>query len=181
MLKRSIALLPLLGFSLLPLGAMAAPAPKLTEASQLGTNGLGPVLVGMTMDQAEKAAGRKFSRGESGAGTGSCTYSRPAGMPGVSFMVIDGVIARTDVDKDSQVTTFRGAKVGDSEARIKALYGSQITVEPHQYVRNGHYLVFTPRDKADRAFRVIFETDGKKVTRFRSGRLPEVSYVEGCA
>jgi hypothetical protein len=180
MLKRSIALLPLLGFSLLPMGAMAAPAPKLTEASQLGTNGLGPVLVGMTVAQAEKAAGRKFTTGESSEGS-SCTYSRPAGLPGVSFMVIDGVIARTDVDKASQVTTFRGAKVGDSEARIKALYGSQITVEPHEYVRNGHYLVFTPRDKADRAFRVIFETDGKKVTRFRSGRLPEVSYVEGCS
>jgi hypothetical protein len=180
MLKRSIALLPLLGFSLLPMGAMAAPAPKLTEASQLGTNGLGPVLVGMTVAQAQKASGRKFITGNVDEGN-SCNYSRPAGLSGVSFMVIDGVIARTDVDRESQVTTFRGAKVGDSEARIKSLYGSQITVEPHQYVRNGHYLVFTPRDRADRSFRVIFETDGKKVTRFRSGRLPEVSYVEGCS
>jgi hypothetical protein len=180
MLKRSIALLPLLGFSLLPMGVLAAPAPKLTEASQLGTNGLGPVLVGMTVAQAQKAAGRKFTTSPVSEGS-NCTYTRPAGLPGVSFMVIDGVIARTNVGKESQVTTFRGAKVGDSEARIKALYGSQITVEPHQYVRNGHYLVFVPRDRADRNFRVVFETDGKKVTGFRSGRLPEVSYVEGCS
>ncbi len=180
MLKRSIALLPLLGFSLLPMGAFAAPVPKLTGASQLGTNGLGPVLVGMTVAQAEKASGRKFSRGDSEAGSG-CSYSRPSGLSGVSFMVIDGTIARVDINAESGVTTFRGAKVGDSEARIKSLYGSQITVEPHQYVREGHYLVFTPRDKADRDFRVIFETDGKKVTRFRSGRLPEVTYVEGCS
>jgi hypothetical protein len=180
MLRRSIALFPLLGFSLLPMGALAAPAPKLTEASRLGTNGLGPVLVGMTVAQAQQASGRRFTTGEASEGS-SCTYSRPAGLSGVSFMVIDGVIARVDVDRESQVTTFRGAKVGDSEARIKSLYGSQITVEPHQYVRGGHYLVFVPRDRADRDFRVIFETDGKKVTRFRSGRLPEVSYVEGCS
>ena len=25
-----------------------------------------------------------------------------------------------------------------------------------------------------------FETDGKKVTEFRAGKLPEVEYVEGC-
>jgi hypothetical protein len=29
-------------------------------------------------------------------------------------------------------------------------------------------------------FRIVFETDGQRVTRFRAGRLPAVQYVEGC-
>jgi hypothetical protein len=28
--------------------------------------------------------------------------------------------------------------------------------------------------------RIVFETDGKKVVKYRSGRLPAVEYVEGC-
>jgi hypothetical protein len=159
---------------------LASP-PKLTEASKLGTNGLGPVLVGMTRSQAEQAAGRKFALDLITNEGSTCTYGKPSGLDGVGFMLIDGKVARTDVWKNTQITTLRGAKIGDSEARIKSLYGSQITVKPHPYVGTGHYLVFTPKDQADREFRVIFETDGQKVTRFRSGQLPEVEYIEGCA
>jgi hypothetical protein len=162
-------------------GAIAAPTPKLTEASQVGTNGLGPVLVGMTVAQAEKASGRKFDTDKAGPDGQACLYSKPQGLSGVSFMVINGKIARVDVWNNRQITTFRGAKIGDSEARIKQLYGNQIKVERHEYRRNGHYLVFVPKDKADQNFRVVFETDGQKVTQFRSGRLPEVEYIEGCA
>jgi hypothetical protein len=162
-------------------GAIAAPTPKLTAASQVGTNGIGPVLVGMTVAQAEKAAGRKFDTDKEGPDGLVCLYSKPQGLPGVGFMVINGKIARVDVWNNRQITTFRGAKIGDSEARIKQLYGSQIQVQQHEYRRNGHYLVFVPKDKADKNFRVVFETDGQKVTQFRSGRIPEVEYVEGCA
>jgi hypothetical protein len=172
----------LAGLSLMPIGgAIAAPMPKLTAASQVGTNGLGPVLVGMTVTQAEKAAGRKFDTDKEGPDGQVCLYSKPQGLPGVGFMVINGKIARVDVWDNRQIKTFRGAKIGDSEARIKQLYGNQIKVEQHEYRRNGHYLVFVPKDKADQNFRVVFETDGQKVTQFRSGRLPEVEYVEGCA
>jgi hypothetical protein len=155
--------------------------PPLNEASRLGTNGLGPVLVGMTRTQAEQAAGRKFTTDPITNPGSTCTYGKPIGIDGIGFMLIDGKVARTDVWKNTQITTLRGAKIGDSEARIKSLYGSQITVKPHPYVPTGHYLVFTPKDQADRQFRVIFETDGQKVTRFRSGQLPEVEYIEGCS
>jgi hypothetical protein len=43
-------------------------------------------------------------------------------------------------------------------------------------VHAGHSLVFTP----DPQHRIIFETDGKVVTRYRAGRMPEVEWVEKC-
>jgi hypothetical protein len=33
----------------------------------------------------------------------------------------------------------------------------------------------------DTTHRIVFETDGQNVTLFRSGRMPEVEWVEGCS
>jgi hypothetical protein len=35
-------------------------------------------------------------------------------------------------------------------------------------------------DSASAGKALVFETDGKHVTMFRAGRLPEVKWVEGC-
>ncbi|WP_255327297.1 hypothetical protein [Synechocystis sp. PCC 7509] len=40
-------------------------------------------------------------------------------------------------------------------------------------------MTFIPKDKSDRFYRLVFETDGKRVLSFRAGKLPEVEYVEG--
>jgi len=36
-------------------------------------------------------------------------------------------------------------------------------------------------DKTSSVESIIFETDGKKVTRWRSGKLPEGKFIESCA
>ena len=59
-----------------------------------------------------------------------------------------------------------------------ALYGGRVKSEPHKYVRGGHYLVVP--SPADSDAQLVFETDGKRVTSYRVGRLPEVRWVEGC-
>lgn len=153
----------------------------LTEESQVGTNGIGSVLVGQTIDEAVRASGLNMKQ-IYGGNPKYCTYFKPVGgLDGVSFMVSDYRIVRVDID-NPRVTTFRGAKIGDSEERIKYLYQGQIQVQKHPYNRfGGHYLVFIPRDEEDSNYRVIFETDGQKVVRYRAGRLPEVGYIEGCA
>ncbi len=97
----------------------------------------------------------------------------------ISFMVIDGQIARVDIYGNSRITTIIGAKIGDSEDRIKSLYAVRIT--RHEYVQGGHYLTFIPNDTSDQQYRLVFETDGRRIKQFRAGRLPEVEYVEGCA
>jgi hypothetical protein len=93
-------------------------------------------------------------------------------------MVDGGLVARIDVD--SGITATReGARIGDSEARIQSLYPGRVTVEPHKYT-SGHYLVVTPAALEDSAFRIVFETDSARVTKYRAGKLPQVAYVERC-
>lgn len=46
---------------------------------------------------------------------------------------------------------------------------------------SGKYLIATPAASADAGFRIVFETDGASVLKYRAGRLPEVEWVEGCA
>jgi hypothetical protein len=79
--------------------------------------------------------------------------------------------------RSGTIPTAAGARIGDTEARIKSLYEGRVTTTPHKYVKGGHYLTVTP---ADTSYRIVFETNGKKVTSFRSGRVPEVEQVEGC-
>jgi len=157
---------------------------KITNKSKLAINGIGSIRVGMTVAEASKASGTKLVSSGS-TDNSSCTYVRPQGAPkGIGFMVTNGRIARVDVYDNKSITTLSGAKIGDTEARIKALYPGQIKVTPHKYIidpMGGHYLTFVPKDQSDRNYRVVFETDGKRVVNFRSGKLPEVEYSEGCA
>lgn len=154
----------------------------LNGQSKVAIDGIGPVRVGMTLQQAVDSANTPFTL-KPGAGVGSnCGFAHPAAGPkGLEFMVTNGKIARVDVLTNPTITTISGAKIGDSEARIKSLYPHRLSVKPHPYVRQGHYLIFVPQDAADQKYRVIFETDGQKVTRFRAGLRPEVEYIEGCA
>ncbi len=94
-------------------------------------------------------------------------------------MITDGKIARVQVLRGS-VATAAGARIGDSEQRVHELYSSHLAVSPHKYT-NGHYLTVTPVSVADSAMRIIFETDGSRVTAYRSGTLPQVEWVEGCS
>ena len=89
-----------------------------------------------------------------------------------------GYIARVDVDSGS-VATESGARIGDGEARVRELYGDRVTEMPHKYVSGGKYLVVTPAS-GDTALRLVFETEGGRVARFRGGRMPQVMYVERC-
>jgi hypothetical protein len=152
---------------------------KLTNQSKLFINGVGQVRVGMTVSQAAKAAGTKLV---GDAPNNNCYYVKPQNQPkNLSFMVTKGRISRVDVRQNTQITTLKGAKIGDTEAQIKSLYPGQIKVTPHKYVPGGHYLTFVPKDRSNQNYRVVFETDGKLVTQFRSGKLPEVEFVEGCS
>ncbi|HBL14448.1 MAG TPA: hypothetical protein DD379_24280, partial [Cyanobacteria bacterium UBA11162] len=153
---------------------------QLTESSKVAINGIGPIRVGMTVKEAENSADIKLIREEIGAHE-NCSYVKSqTGPSGVEFMVIDDRIARVNIYENPRITTVGGAKIGDTEERIKSLYPGQIEVSPHEYVPGGHYLTFVPKDAQDQQYRVVFETDGKRVTDFRAGRIPEVEYVEGC-
>jgi hypothetical protein len=167
----------------------AAPAPPTTPAPgapaaapgewQVTEYGLGPLRAGMSLAEAGTALGRPLVAPESARAPG-CSYAMLEGAPaGVRVMVGGGRVARVEVDS-ATVATAAGARVGDSEASVQGRYPGRVVVQPHKYTE-GHYLVVTPAAPADSNFRLIFETEQGRVTRYRAGRRPEVEYVEGCS
>ncbi|NJR65728.1 MAG: hypothetical protein HC772_10990 [Leptolyngbyaceae cyanobacterium CRU_2_3] len=106
---------------------------------------------------------------------------------GLEFMLNGDRIVRIDLASPtngiSQITTQSGAKIGDTEAQILALYPGQVEVSEHKYVSGGHDLTVTPQPNLpnDRNYRWVFETDGDRVTSIRAGQLPEVEWVERCS
>ena len=144
----------------------------------LNEDGLGQIQIGMTLDEAANM-GLLNERPDIKQ---ACDFVFPAvgaGIPfGVNVMVVKGKVARIDVDTGT-VTTEDGAKIGDSEDKIKSIYGDELKVSPHKYIEGGHYLTVLG-DSASAGKAMVFETDGKQVTMFRAGRIPEVEWVEGC-
>jgi hypothetical protein len=148
---------------------------RLSKNTRVSYRGIGAIRAGMSLAAAASVVGDKLvSTQEASDG---CTFVKPQHGPnGISFMVIDGKIARVDVE-NSFTKTEEGARVGDSEATIKRLYAGRVRVTPHAYVE-GHYLTIVA---PDHKHAIVFETDGKKVTEYRAGRLVAVGYVEGCS
>lgn len=145
----------------------------------LNEDGLGQIQIGMTLDDAVNMG----LLNENPNMNTKCDFVFPAvgaGIPdGVSAMVVKGKVVRIDVDTGA-VTTEDGAKIGDTEERVKNIYGEELKVEPHKIIPEGHYLVVLG-DSTSAGKALVFETDGKHVTSFRAGRLPEVKWVEGCS
>ena len=161
----------------LPATPRAPEAPTPTAGWRVSPTGIGSVRAEMTIPQAVRQIGSELRVPPA---TERCAMLQPiAGLDSVSFMVVDGRIARVDV-MGGRTQTVEGARVGDTEARIKELYMGRVEEQPHKYTQ-GRYLVVRPMERADSAYRIVFETDGNRVTRYRSGRLPEVSWVEGCS
>jgi hypothetical protein len=144
----------------------------------LNEDGLGQIQIGMTLDDAVNMG----LLNDNPARNPRCDWVYPAvgaGIPdGVNVMVVSGKIARIDVDTGA-VTTEDGVKVGDSEDKVKSVYGDDLTIEPHKFVDGGHYMTVMG-DSASAGKALVFETDGKHVIMFRGGRLPEVKWTEGC-
>ena len=171
-----------------PSQSAASPAPPATASPDtarppagtsftIAPNSYGPLRVGMTVAQAATALGGGFAAPQ-GYSSG-CGYAVLVKAPrGLAVMLQDGKIVRFEI-RSGRITTAEGAGVGDSESRIKSLYAGRVASTPHKYVAGAHYLTVVPSG-ADSGNRIIFETDGSKVTEFRSGKTPEVEQVERC-
>lgn len=150
----------------------------LSSKMPLTLHGIGPIHIGMKLTDAEKAIGDKLPS-EYISEDKVCGYAAPQrGPKGISFMLNQDRIVRIDIDNRA-FKTERGARIGDTEERIKALYPGA-SVVGHKYDPEGHYIEVAPSNRSDRGYLLLFETDGKRVTTFRSGRTEEVGLVEHC-
>jgi hypothetical protein len=142
---------------------------------RLSETGWGPIRAGMSVAEARATLGGQLAE----PGNRECDHVRPpSGPAGVLLMIVGGEVARVQV-RDSSVATTAGARIGDTEARINQLYPGRVRTTPHKYT-DGHYLTVAGAG-ADSVHRLVFETDGQRVTEYRAGRIPEVEWVEGCS
>ena len=148
--------------------------PDLPDQWTVTEIGIGPLRIGMNAQESLYPSGGGFIAVDIPQSSASCWQGRPMrGPSGISVMWSSGSIARVDVDYGS-VATAAGARIGDSEVRIRELY-PQVRLTPHKDTK-GHYLTVS----LDNDHQIVFETDGMRVIRYRAGRKPEVEWAEGC-
>lgn len=158
----------------------------LTRDTPLTTRGIGPVVAGMTLREAEQVAGVDFAvEGFEDFG-GYCYYADLETL-GLYFLVVtpgeepvrdpgDGVVGSVNIYGGSPLLLENGLGLGVTEEQVYRAYPGQVVTEPHTYDDGGHYL--TVRDGE---FGVRFETDGTRVNQIHVGDDVAIQAVEGCA
>jgi len=157
---------------------MTVPTP-VTEADELRIDGLGSMTIGMNVTDVERATGMEVDIA-SDFGP-QCRYGQLVGGPRDLFLMFSGrVLVRIDVGTESPIETDTGIGVGDPISDVDDAYGDELEQEVHPYLGDrGSYLIFDP--EPEDGFLIIFETNRRSVTSFRSGFDEQVRYIEGCA
>ena len=163
---------------------------------KLSLNCLGPICVGMSIEQASKITNLEVGHYEKASlkeakrmikeSTGHCFYLVPTQKPlagKVEFMVTNKHISTIEINS-KEIKTLSGIGIGDSEGKVKKTYKGKIKEDKlSKYDVGGgdnHNFVYVAKDKADQKYKLLIVTDGKKVTSVRSGYIEEVGYIEGC-
>jgi len=138
----------------------------------LTADGIGAIRFGMTLDQAQQAAGSKATLPE--PFDPGCSMVRFPTLPKLRFMVENNVITRADAEPG--IENAVGLPFGATLAHIQASH-PEAQVTPHKYDENGRYVTFPG---ADGRSAIILEVTGGKVSKMRAGLQPAVAYVETC-
>jgi hypothetical protein len=149
--------------------------PTLVDTSTVGLRAVGAVTFGMTIQDAEKAAGTRLILEGAPASVSGCQVMRPERAPvGVRFVVVKGAVVRVDIS-EGPVKTYSGAGVNTTVAQLQKLYTANLQATP-----DGKSFLYVPKDAVDADYRVVFETDGTKITSYRAGKLPTVLTATPC-
>lgn len=185
-------MLPLLLPSLLLFCAGFAQPQGGQGARLLTADGLGPVRIGASVEEAARALGAPLRPRSADQSPRCWITGRADGRePGIAYLVAEGRVKRIDVFGDVfgapemesrtlRVASAAGVGIGTQEAAALRAYGGRLRVLPHPYTGadGGHYLIL---DAAGGKAGVVFETFAGRVTHMRAGLRPELDYVEGCS
>lgn len=168
----------------LALVSLAAPSWS-AEAEILSAFGLGPVRIGMSVPEAEKALGAALEV-ETIQDGDACGYARRKDErdANIAYMVEDGRITRIDVSRPRQagahqrpVVTEAGVGLQSTEEEVRKAYGPRLKAQPNKYDDRERDLTV---DEPDRKRAIVFETLNGGIGAFRAGVYPSVGYIEGC-
>ena len=170
------------------LGLLVAAFASAQSPPRVSVDGRGPARIGMTESALSDALGVRVVDPDPGVYDGDCRYvyarSRPAATGAsamasddVGYMLIKDRLVRIDIESAADAT-LSGARVGMTEAALRALYPGRLAEEPHHYGGpEDHYLTL---HSADGRRGIRFETGGGVVTRFYAGTADAIQFVEGC-
>lgn len=149
-------------------------------AAPLKTTGLGPIRIGMTLDDL-RAKGLTPVPIEN-TGSGECQYYRIEGYnEPLGLMAINDTVLRIDLLPGSLTATRSGIKIGSTERDLVKVYDQKQLEATANPVTLGKTVIFTPQDPGEDVYRLVFETDDQgRVIQFRAGQFPSVTWAEGC-
>lgn len=149
-------------------------AEVLSNTSKVWLKGIGPIHIGMTVAQAEKAGGLKFEKGYS---KGDCVLlSAESKLPNVKFVAVKDKIVSVHVYSPSRIKTRSNIGIDNTEQQLKTAYPGRIQLIETPVVEGDTFkiLAFVPKDKVDQSYRVIFTVHQDKVQDFAAGLMPQV-------
>jgi hypothetical protein len=150
-------------------------APTLIDTSTVGLRAIGAITFGMSIQDAEKAGGTRLLLEGAPAGVSGCQVMRPERAPtGIRFSVVKGAVARVDVN-EGPVKTKSGAGISTTVANLQKIYPANLVP-----TADGRSFLYVPKDAVDADYRVVFDTDGTKVTSYRAGKVPTVLAAAPC-
>lgn len=178
---------PLFSLQIMQHALASSPEPAVDDVpalallrSSVKTTGLGPVQVGMTLEEVAAVGIALVPLDPRVTGT-VCQYYRvrDSSEP-LGFMAVEGKVIRVDVWPGSLVATRSGIAIGSTEADIYTQYPGRIEATRNVDTR-GNTLTFTPEDPGEDVYRLVFETDAAgQVTQYRAGQFPAVTWPNGC-
>ena len=164
----------MLGVALL----LAAAAPTL-GSWPLTVDGWGPVKIGMSRAQVEKALHVKL-KGEPLDDEASCIELVPKGPDRGLWFLFEGYkLRRISIAAPSKVVTPRGIGIGTGADAVRRAYGRKLQAEPHHYEDlPSEYLTFwtVPGKRG-----VRFETNSKREVQTIHAGTDAIQLIEGCA
>lgn len=172
---------------LLTLALFAAPAACLAAGTgwspaswRAGVDGVGPIRLGMTLDQARKVSGVEWTEDPRDPGDDNwpaCHYAWPA--PGgqlqfdIGLMLEQGIVTRIDVAA-TEVATLSGARIGDTEGSVVEHYAGR--AKPGSESDGTRILSIYPEQQRQ----MVFLLESSHISAYRVGQVPAVQYEEGC-
>lgn len=142
----------------------------------ISLNGFGAIDIGMTERQAERASGLSITLTEF---SGGC-FQGPIGKAsrGRSVLVRKRRVMTIGLARRGAGRTAEGLRVGDSRARLKAIYGNRLHARPAPLADG-----FTIFELHRRTREMHFEVEDRsgEIIAIQTGRRPEIDFTEGCA
>lgn len=184
-----IALAAALAAAALAVAGTAAAAPPKLDDARLGPDGLGPVRIGMTLDQARAATSSKLRVTRR---SGTCAVLELVGRyDGVYFLMTDDVIRTATISSTTSVNftniTTKGLRLVASDKRVRQLYGKPFFTAPDAGTK-GRALLYRPKPAKAPERRYAFSVAplghgiiGQYVNEMTVGELPEVRFSEACS